>query len=752
MLFNRIESRFALIALSLLAAEAWAQTSGGRIVGKITDPSGVMIHDATIRLRNLATQDKQEVQPHVGGLYKFTDVPEGTYEVVIEAANHQSVVLPKLKVGLDQTVRADAVLALEGRARRQGEAAADPKARQSMFEELPVVEAATLHALTLEDVPANVSVIGANDIRRFGYRTLGEALSYVRGFYMTNDRIYNYAGVRGLSIPGDYNSRFNVMINGHPMVENIYNSNGFFGQDFGLDMDLVQRIEVIRGPSSALYGSNGVLTTINVVTKAPADFDRWRTSAEMSSYSDRKLFLSGARHLGKGVNLLFSASAFHGGTRNLDVPGYGLASNTDLQRGFHSFAAVTAGSWRFTSYFNQREKQPPIGWGESLFDTRGNRVSDSRNFVEAAYSRTLDDGSRVRFQLFYDNYRYYDRFYFDNKGSAEDSRTYQYGDWIGSRASYSVAVGKVGTLTLGGDARVEIRALHQYVVAKPVWQETAHVSRPDKTGGVFAQQEIGLSSRTKAFLGLRYDQSLNFSSYASPQLALIHKQDDKTTFKLVYGRPYRNPSSFEQYFEDGAQYKASNGLRQETAQAFEGSVERKITPSISAIVNGYRYGISNLIKARFLENEGLQQYQNTGSYRSTGAEFEVMARTPRVLADASIAFQQAREVEANRWLTNSPRYVGKARLAIPLHKDVLHFSTGLQYLSQRATRDGEFTRPVLLNDITVHTNKLTKTFDLTGGVRNVGNYVFDDPIDLVQSRIRQTGRTFFVKLIYRIAE
>ena len=47
---------------------------------------------------------------------------------------------------------------------------------------------------------------------------------------------------------------------------------------------------------------------------------------------------------------------------------------------------------------------------------------------------------------------------------------------------------------------------------------------------------------------------------------------------------------------------------------------------------------------------------------------------------------------------------------------------------------------------------VTKTFDLTGGVRNVGNYVFDDPIDLVQSRIRQTGRTFFVKLIYRIAE
>ena len=271
------------VSMVLLTAVAWAQSSGGRIVGKITDQSGVMLHEATIRLRNLATQDKQEVQPHVGGLYRFPDVPEGTYEVVIEAANHKSVVISKLKVGLDQTVRADAVLEVEGPVRRQQAGAADAagaQGKQALFEELPVVEAATLHALTLEDVPANVSVISANDIRRFGYRTLGEALSYVRGFYLTSDRIYNYAGVRGLNIPGDYNSRFNVMINGHPMVENIYNSNGFFGQDFGLDMDLVQRIEVIVFPDYTDIG----MQTAAMVTRALAS-----SSTDLGEETPRKV-------------------------------------------------------------------------------------------------------------------------------------------------------------------------------------------------------------------------------------------------------------------------------------------------------------------------------------------------------------------------------------------------------------------------------------------------------------------------------
>src|ERR1022692_3766008 len=81
-------------------------------------------------------------------------------------------------------------------------AAGDP-----MFQELPVVEAASLHMQTLEQAPGCVTVISAADIRTYGYRTLADALSGVRGFNLTYDRMYHYLGVQGFSLPGDYNTR-----------------------------------------------------------------------------------------------------------------------------------------------------------------------------------------------------------------------------------------------------------------------------------------------------------------------------------------------------------------------------------------------------------------------------------------------------------------------------------------------------------------------------------------------------------------
>jgi len=81
----------------------------------------------------------------------------------------------------------------------QDQVAAVPSPESVLFENLPVVEAATLHSQSLKEAPASVTIISSAEIDRYGWRTLGEALESVCGFYLTYDRAYHYAGLRGAS-------------------------------------------------------------------------------------------------------------------------------------------------------------------------------------------------------------------------------------------------------------------------------------------------------------------------------------------------------------------------------------------------------------------------------------------------------------------------------------------------------------------------------------------------------------------------
>jgi len=104
------------------------------------------------------------------------------------------------------------------------------------------------------DAPASITIITGEQIQKYGYRTLADALRSVGGFYVIYDRNYSYVGVRGFSRPGDYNTRILFLLDGHRVNDNIFDG-AYVATEFPVDLDLIDRIEIIRGPNSSVCGT-----------------------------------------------------------------------------------------------------------------------------------------------------------------------------------------------------------------------------------------------------------------------------------------------------------------------------------------------------------------------------------------------------------------------------------------------------------------------------------------------------------------
>jgi len=621
------------------------------------------------------------------------------------------------------------------------------------------VEAAALHPQTLRDAPASVTVITADDIYKYGYRTLGEAMASVRGFMPNDNRTYQSVGVRGFNLPWDYGSRILVMVNGHNMADHVFDSMLWFGDDFPIDMHLVKRIEIIRGPSSALYGSNGEFATINIITKPPDEAGPASLSTELGSFGEKKAQMMAEVPAGKTAKLLLSGTVFNDSGESplyfpgLDTPAnnHGQAIDMDGQKGYHFFANLTWRNWNITAVLSNRNQIQPVSWGDTIFNDRGTHVDETANYVEAAYTREFSRGT-LRWRIYYNQDHLRGRFEFPLSSAGipglgvEDNRSAADSDWVGTQLTYRFDVAHLGTLTAGAETEIDLRTLQSSQDFPPDPGERVNINIRDKMYALFVQDERKLSSRWTLDLGLRLDGSAYRQSFVSPRAALIYQPSLNWTYKFLYGRSFRNPSAFDLFFEDGLTAVANPYARPEKVDTFEVDVERKIGKRLNLVTAGYGYQLSDFLATVYTPS-GLGQTQNTGTIHAKGFEVELQARPATWLeATASYSLQLADTDAAD--LPNSPQHLAKLHFAVPMGSK-FDLSSGMQYISSRLTLADASLKPVYLADFTVSSHRLLPNFDVRAGLRNAFNSNYYDPIALnprVDS-MEQPGRTFFVELI-----
>ncbi len=611
-----------------------------------------------------------------------------------------------------------------------------------------VVSTASKFPQPVTRVAASVTVVTADEIRRFGHRTLADILRSVRGLYVNDDRNYSYTGVRGFGRPGDYNTRLLLLVDGHRMNDPIYDQ-AALGADLPIDIEMVDRVEIIRGPGSSLYGTNAFLAVINVITRTGRQIPEPRVTTTAGSLDALGGQASAGHVFGNGADVLVGASMQRiGGQRSLYFPEFdapdthdGLARDSDRDQSARFFTAVTVGRATFHAAVAERTKQVPTASFGTVFGDRRLQTTDARNYVDANYTTAFGGGWRGFVRGSYDRYEYSGTYPYDtaDAGVQIESDLAQ-SDWLSGELAANRRVAGRHLVTAGGEARYAIRE-HQRATMQSV--ASIEDNRRSMTSGAYVQDEVSVTPKLVATGGMRLDYFGSFGYQVSPRAALVYNASQGSALKFMHGRAFRAPDAFELYYLPVDAPKRTNQLRPESIHTTEAVWEQTYGGQLRSTISLFRSDISRLI-SQAVDDQENYYYANLNTARSTGLETELEGRSRSgLIARGSYSWTRATDTHSGERLSNSPAHIGKYDLTAPIVRSRVFLAASGAYVGKRQSIRGTGIPGVYLQNLTLTADRIFQRLDLTVGAYNIFDRKYGDPgaEEHAQTVIPQDGRT-----------
>jgi iron complex outermembrane receptor protein len=557
-------------------------------------------------------------------------------------------------------------------------------------EEAMVVTVATKTKMNMDEAPSIVSVITEDQIKNSGAKSLEQVLRQVSGFYLYEKTSFkdSVAVVRGLSNNGNASTK--IMINGHS-TENPTNQN--FGWVISFPVDLIKKIEIVRGPGSALYGTAAMDSVINIITKDAKDpsavsagygsYGTYNETGQLSySKNDFSLFLFADDMRSDGDPQLIEKdyASLNFPPRFSLAPGY---TNEEF-RYDTLFAKLSYKNAWLVGFSKDTKTYPPIGIQNALTDE--NDISSKTGFVEAGYDGLLIGKIRLSAKAYYD-YNMLKATYegFDQKTTAllgfppgegllvkPESKSAKFGSEImmntrlansvditagvlfehmkGYDIGESVNINMIGKpIVLNGVTYMPM----QYLGGMTDVSDSYNYLDEDKTKrSIYAGYIQSTWTISDAFhslewigknltftAGLRYDNYDDVGDTLNPRLGIVYTPNDTLFFKLLYGEAFRAPGFEELYYKNNPSLIGNPNLKPETVKTAELMMGVNLAKNITATLDFFNIRKDNAIT--LYQNT----YTNLDEIESQGVEGEL-----RVSFDKNrygyfnITFQKAKDV------------------------------------------------------------------------------------------------------------
>lgn len=617
------------------------------------------------------------------------------------------------------------------------------------------VSSASTYAQSTRQAPSAVTVVTREDIRRFGWRTLQDVLVAQRGFHGTYDRTYHYLGVRGYAPPGDFNNRILVLIDGMRVNDNIYDS-VMLGESFPLDLALVEKVEIVRGPGASIYGGNALFGTINVVTRNGASVAGNEVAATFTSQQGRALRATAGNRFAD-MDWLISASTYRrdGGQYEFaDIrPGLLSPTGADDERAQRFFGRLRRGELTATLLHGKREKHVPTGSFGSLPDDPNHHEDDGYTLGELSQGGKIGDQQDYLLRAFAGRYRYAFRAAFDY--SADGGAAYMInrdtvlGDWWGGEGRLTSTLWQGQKWVTGLEYHANSRQLQRnfdddgtvYLNA----EQHSHRS------AIYLQDEIALSPETTLLLGLRHDQRETGIHQTSPRAALVHQINRHHTLKLLYGSAFRTPNAYERFYDYQGTI-ANPDLKPEKMKTWEGVWEVQLGEATRFSASLYRYRVNAPIT---LDSATTGRNINAADIEGGGIELEAERRwTNGALLRTSYSGQFLAQNGSRP--DNSPGAIGQLHALVPAGIDGTYIGLGIRGVSSRRSADGT-TRVAghAVADVTLNWQPKASSWELVCQLENALNKDYADPspadasLQAPRDHLAQDGRQWRVEFLAR---
>jgi iron complex outermembrane receptor protein len=630
---------------------------------------------------------------------------------------------------------------------------------QLMEVEVDTVSGASRYEQPITEAPASVTIVTAEEIKMYGYRTLADILQSVPGFSVTNDRNYRYAGIRGLGIPGDYGTRFLLLVDGVRQNDTVYQT-GYIGYEMVVDVDLIERVEIIRGPGHTLYGANAMMGVINVITRRGRDMDGVEVSGATGSFDTYKGRLSYGKKFEAGPEMLLSGTFLHSRGQDLYYPefdspstNFGWARGCDRERAGNAFLKMVYRDLTLEGGYVKRDKTLPTAPWNTVFNNPGTETTDSSMFLDLKYRRTFENGLDVMGRISWNQYTY-DGYYIYDEAEAGDGPLLVTNidkvrnSWLQGEVQLTKELSESHKLIGGVEFRDALRMVQQNYDTETYLDDR----RTTWNVGLYLQDEYRILDILILTAGIRYDHFDTFGGAVNPRAALIYSPFADTTVKFLFGAGFRPPSGYELYYSDSFTQKANPGLQEEQSTSYELILEQYLGKRFRGTVSGYYTRVKDLIAQVIDPADNMLVFRNIDRAELKGVELQLDGKWDNgIRGRISYAFQDGKDMATGERLPNSARRLAKLNLLFPLVREKVFLGLEEQYTGAKMTLKGAETRGFFITNLTLFTRNLLKNLELSGSVYNLFNTGCSVPVggEFIQDSIRQDGRMFRVKATWR---